>query len=158
MRQFLSRHDTPEDWCEQWTGGIWGDLWSIGSGRPRRTEDLASGRPAGRSPCCCTCTSRESQTEPRQVWPSAFKVQTTDMFEDSLWICTVFQHNLKVRQLRVEGSEGLIVEPEDQLGTLLPQLRDDPAGQLCRAALQHLQARCGGCKYQMSEIEQIFFV
>lgn len=139
---------------QEGSGGICGVLGAGGQGGLRISP--VGGRQGGVH--VVVPAAVESQTEPRQVWPSAFKVQTTDMFEDSLWICTVFQHNLKVRQLRVEGSEGLIVEPEDQLGALLPQLRDDPAGQLCRAALQHLQARCGGCKYQMSEIEQIFFV
>ena len=45
--------------------------------------------------------------------------------------------------LRVEWGEGLVVEPEDDVGPLpVPQ---DPAGQLRPPALQHLQAEHRGC-------------
>ena len=42
---------------------------------------------------------------------------------------------------RVEGGEGLVVEPEDDVGALPalpPGLGDDPAGQVGRAPRQHL--------------------
>ena len=48
---------------------------------------------------------------------------------------------------RVEGSEGLIVEPEDDVGplpALPPGVGDDPAGQVGRAPLQHLDTPGGG--------------
>ena len=42
---------------------------------------------------------------------------------------------------RVEGSEGLIVEPEDDVGALpalAPGVGDDPAGQVGGVSLQNL--------------------
>ena len=45
---------------------------------------------------------------------------------------------------RVEGSEGLVVEPEDDVGRLLPGRGDDAAGEARRAALQRLHSGRGG--------------
>ena len=47
---------------------------------------------------------------------------------------------------RVEGSEGLVVEPEDDVGTLpalAPGVGDDPAREVGRAPLQHLDTPGG---------------
>ena len=55
--------------------------------------------------------------------------------------------NNKTEHLRVEWSEGLIVEPEDDVGTLpalSPGVWDDPAGEVGRAPLQHLDTSGGG--------------
>ena len=49
--------------------------------------------------------------------------------------------NTKTEHLRVEWSEGLIVEPEDDVGALpalSPGVWDDPAGKVGRAPFQHL--------------------
>ena len=61
--------------------------------------------------------------------------------------CAIVHFNTKTEHLRVEWSEGLIVEPEDDVGTLpalSPGVWDDPAGEVGRAPLQHLDTPGGG--------------